>query len=138
MVKLSAWPYVEKTVQLPIHHAENLRCSLFSTTVTARGLLNSEGSRRAIMSFDGQASPTIAMRSTVLDIRTEPPDATEVLVVVFVLDPIQTMMQFARGKVLISHLSVLSRYLYFIEFGVLELDEIVTQIVQRLHPRASV
>lgn len=78
------------------------------------------------------------MRSTVLDIRTEPPDATEVLVVVFVLDPIQTMMQFARGKVLISHLSVLSRYLYFIEFGVLELDEIVTQIVQRLHPRASV
>ena len=36
------------------------------------------------------------------------------------------------------HLSILSRNFHLIELGVLELDEIVTQILQRLHPGTSV
>ena len=36
------------------------------------------------------------------------------------------------------HLCVLSRYLHFVELGVLELDQVVAEIIQRLHPCSSV
>lgn len=76
------------------------------------------------------------MRPTILVSRTEPANADEVLVRVLVLHALSmSVLDKEAGR---AHLSVLSRYLHLVELRVLELDQVMAEVVQRLHSWASI
>ena len=75
-----------------------------------------------------ESSPTIAMRSTVLEFVPELLYLNEVLVVIFVL--FTGLVPLPESINDVPDLKILSRYLDVIEPGVLEVDQIVTQEVE--------
>ncbi len=88
------------------------------------------------MALDRQSSPTISVRPTILVSRTESTNPNEILIRVLVL--YAPLLSVPDDETRRAHLSVLSRYFDFVELRVLKLDQVMAEIVQRLHSWASI
>lgn len=69
----------------PIESPKQLRDPFLSFRVSSRGQLDSKSRDRTIVSMHTEPSPTIAMRSAVLELVPELLDLNEVLIIVLVL-----------------------------------------------------
>jgi hypothetical protein len=124
----------EKEIFIPIEHAEELHDLFFSPAMTAVGKLHRKKSSRVVVAMNGDASPTVAMRATVLEFGTKLLYPYKILIAVFVLNHCQLCA--APLANFIAYLGVLARNFDVIRLSILEFGEIMAQKIERLNSRS--